>query len=98
MCGCVSQLPLPHVNEQSKALEKVGSNDGLLDVCDEDPWEGATETEAECEGALAVCSDGSVVHCSQGELVWCVLAIRVRGRDDTHLGPRKHMPVTLSTT
>ena len=80
MCGCVSQLPLPHVNQQSEVSEKISSNDELVDVCNnEDPREGATEAEVECEGMLAihVCRDGGVVHRSQGELVWFVFTMRL---------------------
>ena len=68
--GCVDQLALLHVDQQSKVSQEIGTEDGFVNISDdENPRQRSSEAEVEGERSLAVCSDGSVVYGHKCEFV-----------------------------
>ena len=63
MCHNIGEAAMPHINEETKVVQKICSEDGTFDVSnDKHPTERAAKSQFQCEGSLSVCLDRSVVY------------------------------------
>ena len=87
MCVLVNEFGMSHVNSESLVCEEISSQDWFLNISDdENPWERASKTEVEGEGALSIRADRRVVD--SDECAWVEGAGAVRGGrgNDTDFG------------
>ena len=61
---------MPHINKQIVGSEKISSEDGLLDICnDEDPAERPTESQVKCKRSIAEGRNRGAIDGLQAEVV-----------------------------
>ena len=83
----VNQATVFDVNQQVEMAQEVGSQEGVLHVCDnEGPLEGPTESQVQAEGAYTVGRDGGLVGSLQGGSCGGIGTTTTGGRNNTHLG------------
>ena len=64
MGDCICQLKFPHVYEESEMMKEISTLDGFLHVSgEENPREGMTNTETECERTFAISNNWGVIYC-----------------------------------
>ena len=66
----VNQLVVGDIDQELEVVQKIGSENGVLDVCNEEnPPKGAPEPKIEGVGLSTECRDAVVVDCLQRERV-----------------------------
>ena len=59
---------MPYVNDESKVMQEICTQDGLFDIGNhEDPPEGTTQSNVEAARAYTICRDLGTVHRLQSE-------------------------------
>lgn len=88
---------VPNVNCESKAVQEVCTQDGLLDIGNgEHPPEGATKPNAQCAGTYTIGRDLSAIHPLQGESRLWVGAFRACWGNNADLRPSVNQEASVA--
>lgn len=86
VCESVGEAVASHMDEEGEVTEEVGTKNWMLDIDDEDPAEGASESKIVGEGSSAESHYRCVIDCSQAGAILLLRAFGAGRRDDTHFG------------
>ena len=93
----VNQATVLDINQQVEMAQEVGSQDGVLHVCDnEGPLEGPTESQVQAEGAYTVGRDGGLVGSLQGGSCGGIGTTTTGGKNNAHLGTCVHQEAQVT--